>query len=335
MKFFIYSAVNASGINVLYESFERSCRKHGIACERIKTLSGLQPSDWVVPFGIKEAYEVMQAGLNTRLAFLVDAYTLGLRNKLKFYLRRGYIYRYDFFYSVYAYFKYLQREKTVLKTYRKLALVSEYDILYLKKLVPDSMAEFLCVQNGANFEDDILSRTAADHFRLGILSPWGTKMTSEESVWFVKDWFPKFAAKHPDIRLYIAGRGPFIERMRGIPNVEILGAVESLNVFFSHLDAFVAVNPKGCGVLNRVMDAMAHKTPVAALPASMTGFPEIEGNYMPFSDVDSFEKTILYMRTHPQEMQAMAQRAFDMLCRNNNWERNYDVFVQEAINAFE
>ena len=232
MKFYIYSAVNASGINVLYESFERSCRKCGIACERIKTLSGLQPSDWVVPFGIKEAYEVMQAGLNTRLAFLVDAYTLGLKNKLCFYLKRGYIFHYDFFYSVYAYFKYLRREKVVLKTYRKLALVSEHDIYYLKSLLPETQAEFLCVQNGANFEDEIASKTSSDHFRLGILSPWGTKMTSEESVWFVKEWFPNFAARHSDIKLYIAGRGPFIERMRGVPNVEILGAVPSLNVFF-------------------------------------------------------------------------------------------------------
>lgn len=335
MKFYIYSEVNASGINVLYESFERSCKKWGVECERIGSLAGLSPSDWVIPFGIKEAYEVMQAGLSVNLAFLVDAYTLGLKNKLLFYLRRGHIFHYDFFYSVYAYFKYLRRERIVLKAYRKLALVSEHDIRYLQQLVSDSKAAFICVQNGANFEDSVLPRTVSDHFRLGILSPWGTKMTSEESVWFVKDWFPRFARKHADVKLYIAGRGPFIERMRGIPNVEILGAVDSLNEFFSHLDAFIAVNPKGCGVLNRALDAMAHKTPVAALPASMTGFPEIEGNYMPFSDPDSFEKKILYMREHPDEMQTMAERAYDMLCRNNNWEQNYDAFVQEAINAFE
>ena len=168
MKFYIYSAVNASGINVLYDSFERSCKKRGVECERIGSLAGLSPSDWVIPIGIKEAYEVMRAGLSVNLAFLVDAYTLGLKNKLLFYLRRGHIFHYDFFYSVYAYLKYLRRERIVLKAYRNIALVSEHDIRYLKKLVSDSKAAFFCVQNGANFEESVLPRTASDHFSFSV-----------------------------------------------------------------------------------------------------------------------------------------------------------------------
>jgi glycosyltransferase involved in cell wall biosynthesis len=83
-----------------------------------------------------------------------------------------------------------------------------------------------------------------------------------------------------------------------------------------------------------VLDAFAHKTPVLALSASMTGFHYAEGNYVPFNDYASFERAVAYMQENPDKTQQMAENAYQLLCENNDWNRNYSQFLSEVLKYF-
>ena len=319
---YIYSRIQANGVRVVTDHLEEACQRAGISCRQVRTLDNVPKDALVVAYGVKENVEQMHKGFRTELALLVDAVSLGFRNKVRFYLKNGYLFHYDFFYSIYAYLKWRRREKRVLQAFRQVMLVSQTDINYLKQLAPKAKCRYLLVQNGANLPDSPYSHNPANHFRLGLLASWGNPVTYAESAWFVEKWFSRYAESHPETFLYLAGRVPFIERLQGRKNVVVLGEVPDLADFFSNIDLFLVVNPKGCGVLNRALDAFAYQVPVAALPASMSGFEGAEDCYIPFTDYASFVEAIERGKDLSM-VEEMAGAMKDYLKRCGNWQENY------------
>ena len=321
-EFFIYSRIQANGVKVVTDHLEKACKLAGISCLQVHSLENVPKDALVVAYGVKENVELMQKGFRTELALLVDAVSLGFRNKVRFYLRNGYIFHYDFFYSIYAFLKWRRREKSVLRAFRYVMLVSGTDIAYLKSMAQNAGCRYLLVRNGVHLPASPCSHKPAKHFRLGLLASWGNPVTYAESAWFVEKWFSRYAESHPDTVLFLAGRGSFIERLRGRKNVVVLGEVPDLKDFFSNIDLFLAVNPKGCGVLNRVLDAFAYQVPVAALPASMSGFEGVENAYIPFTCEDEFVKA-LERGKDKKVVEGMVEAMNGYLKRFGNWQENY------------
>ena len=333
MNIFIYSkSIKPNGIKVITDNVIKACKRKGINCSHISSIENCKKNDIVLSYGVLESYENIKKGGRSQFSLLVDAVTLGYLNKIKFYLKVGNIFNYDFFYSIYAYFKFRPMEKYVCQNYEKIVLVSATDIEYLSKSFSVPREKFLCVPNGAYLPESIVIRHKKDaKIRLGLLASWGAKQTYQESAWFVNKYFSRYSLTHPDVELVLAGRGPFINKLRGIPNVKIIGEVPNLKDFFGSIDAFLAVNPKGCGMLNRVLDAFAHRVPLVALNSAMTGFRDSENLYIPFSDYKSFEQAINSVVTNDKDNEEMVTKAYEYILKNNNWECNYNELVDYIL----
>lgn len=326
---YVYCPFKGShGIDVIINHLIPAMNRNGIKCELIDSLDGIPTNATVYPYTMDPAMECLKKGYKPELCFSVDALTLGYWNKIWFYLKHLNIFQYDFFYCVAAFCCFMKAELEICKKYKKLVLVSPTDIEYLVRISKQPRDKFIYLANGVNISNKILPKSYSDKFRIGLLSSWGAKQTYQESAWFVKEYFVKYSKKHPNTVLKLIGRGAFIEKLRGLSGVEVVGEVESLNEAFSEIDVFVGVNPKGCGVLNRILDAMSFKTPILALPECFTGIPNSENMYYKFTDFKTFSEQLEYIQEHFDEAIEKAERCYEYVNKNNNWEMNYDNFTQ-------
>lgn len=325
---YIYCPYKGSyGIDVIINQLLPALERNRIPCLLVDKLDGIPTDAVVFPYTMDPAIECLKKGYKPTLFFSMDALTLGYWNKIWFYLKHLNIFHFDFAYSVAAYICFLHKEIKLCKEYKKIVLVSLTDIDYLRRISKQPKDKFIYVANGVKIPDTIKSKTKSNALRLGLLASWGYKQMYQESAWFVKEYFVKYAKSHPGVVLKLIGRGKYIDKLQGLTNVEIVGEVETLNEAFADVDVFIGANPKGCGVLNRVLDAMSFKTPVLALPECFTGLPESENLYYKYTDYKSFEMQVDYLRSHMPEAIEKAERGFKYIQEFNNWEKNYDNFA--------
>lgn len=334
MNIFIYHPSTGSyGIMVIVRRFINACTSKGVHCEYITSLEGRSKKDLIIPYGSTPALELIKKGYKTKIAFLVDAYSLGELNKTKFYASKGLFFKYDFIYSIYAYLRAVVEEKKLIKHYENVMLVSQTDIDYLKKLSGSrSNANYICVPNGAS-EVESSIKTQSDRIRLGLLSSWDNRVSYEENDWFVRTFYSKLHKENPMVELHIAGRGEFAKKYIGLPGVVYVGEVDCLDDFFKNVDVFLAVNPKGCGILNRVLDAFTYKTVVLGYDKSLSGFTQMKDAFVSFTDYKTLEDGLRYILKHPEKSQAMVEKATGYLESCFNWGINYSKLVDYIKNC--
>lgn len=333
MKTYIYSRQHAHGIVIIVNNLIDAFKRKGIECERIETLAGRTSEDFIIPYGVMETNELINSGLPTRVCFPADAITLGYLNKIKFYFKNCHFLNYDFFYSIYAYLKYKPKEKKMINAFDLCVLVSPVDIQYFKNQFNPSDNKYKYVTNGI-YLGEIADKTHSEKFRIGILSPWFTRQIFEESNWFISKYFKKYAKTHPNVELIIAGRGPRCKTFVGMSNVHVLGEIESLNDFFSNIDVMISSNPKGCGILNRILDSFSYQVPVCGINASFSGFPNSEGCYFSFTDYNSFCSVMENMVNHPELLREKADMAYEYIKSNNDWIKNYDELIRCILTKY-
>lgn len=93
-------------------------------------------------------------------------------------------------------------------------------------------------------------------------------------AWFAREIMPKLrAAGMAAARFYIVGSRPVraVRRLSHLPHVEVTGRVADMRPYLAHAFAAVAPLRVARGVQNKVLEAMAMRTPVVASPAAARG----------------------------------------------------------------
>lgn len=330
MKIYIYARQKAHGIKVIVENLKEAFLRKGIDSEIIDTISERNKDDIIIPYGVKEANDIINSGNSCKIAFSADAITLGFQNKIKHYLRIGHVFNYDFIYSIYAYLRYSPLEKRMIRFFDKCIFVSPVDINYMISKTKENKEKFLYAQNGIYIPNEI-QHNKFTKFRIGILSPWVSKQITEESRWFIVNYFKKYSKENENVELILAGRGPRIRQFEGLHNVKVIGEVDSLEDFFSNIDIMISSNPKGCGILNRVLDSFAYKVPVLGVPGSFTGFPNSDNCYYTFNNYTEFRSVLNKIIERKEELIEIANNAYVYITKNNNWNLIYDKLVDKII----
>lgn len=317
------------GVTIIVDRIASVFKSKGYEVEVIYNMDGLSKESYIIPYGIDMALEMVEKGYKTETVFLADAYTLGYINKIKFYLKHFRIFQYDFFYTIYSLLRDYRLETKIIKNFEKIVLVSETDINYLKKRAKPSV-RFYCMPNGANFSK-VSPKTEADTIRLGILSNWWHITLAQENGWFIEEYFACYVKRYPNVKLILAGRGSYIEKYKNVPNVEIMGEVDNLDDFFKNVDVYIVANPKGCGILNRALDAFAYKTCVIGYKKAFSGFRYMKDSYLEFDDYNSFEKQLNCLINDPERREILVNNAYKSIMENNNWEKNISNFIEFAM----
>lgn len=332
MGIFIYTGQTAHGIVVIVDNLVSAFQRKGVECGHITSLNGRSKDDIIIPYGVKEANEVIQKGFRPFATFMADAITLGYRNKIAFYLKHLHFFHYDFLYSLYGYLRYRRQERKVAQTYENAIFVSNEDIKYFKENYPNPNCRYYCVANGTPNVDNIKEHASSPVFRIGLLSQWGLKTVYEESNWFIRSYWKRFYKTHKNCKLVIAGRGVYSKKFIRLPGVDVIGAVPDLADFFANSDVSLLLCPKGCGILNRVLDSFMYRVPVVGYEASFSGFPESDDICYKFKNYTKFEKIIEEIIRNREAAERKSANAYEYALKKHNWEKNYNELVESLIN---
>jgi hypothetical protein len=295
-------------------------------------ISNISPEDYLLPYGINPAYRCLKAGYKIGCSLMVDAYSLGWLKKIIFYIKRKKFNYYDLYYSCWQLIHYCIKEFLVILKSPNVMYVSPYDLTSMKKIFKKK--NFLLVQNGVeiNKENSIQKfKKERNCIILGTISYW-TKVSLCELKWFIDDIFLKYGSKNREIKLVIAGMGAdaaMIAYFESLPNVVFIGKVESLDEFFNQIDIFVGTVPKSVGILNKILDAFAHKRLVIGLPECFKAFMNDKQVYLSFKNDREFIDII--DKFSCDDMKVIVNQAYEFVIEQHSWIKNYEPFIKFLI----
>jgi glycosyltransferase involved in cell wall biosynthesis len=302
----------------------------------IHSLEGRNETDIILALGIVASKQLMESGLPKRVSFLIDSSILGFASVCKFYLRRRDVLSRELYIDFLRYLKYYPIELAILRSFQTVIVVSPHDGSYLQHRF--ELSNVRVIPNGVSLP--IIPQTAAKDFdyTLGILSYWG-KGTYHDVSWFIRDFLPQLRERFPGLRLVTAGRGADEEMIRYLRRnkVEHIGEIERLEDFFDRIDIVITTLRKECGILNKVLDAFAHKKIVLGLRHNMYAFNELKGGFFTYDTLEEMAERINFIHNNPSIVDQMTERAFAYAREQHDWTTNYRQlkeivsYVQSAI----
>lgn len=317
---------NSYGVLVIVDNIIKVGLRRNIVCRHITSLADAKEDEVILPYGTLETIEMIKAGKTPILSLLVDAISLGVRNKFWVYTKTFQICNIDYIYSLLRIFKWGYLDRRIAKTVKNVMVVSETDGNYMKQI--NKRLNVIVCPNGIT-ESVYKPHVPSNKLRLGILSSWNSIGSYQENNWFLRSYYPRFAKLNPNVELVIAGRGAYANRLRDLPQVRVLGEVENLADFFCNIDIFLSVNPKGCGILNRCLDAFVHKVPVIGHKGSLTGFTYMQDSFLSFNTYNEFVLAVKRLSNEDGLSARLVDNAYREVVAHNNWDNNIGYLLDQ------
>lgn len=288
----------------------------------ISSLDGRSISDYIIPIGVVASNIYLKSAFQKRISFLVDSTVLSQWSGLKFYYRRKEFYNKQFLRLMLRLIKYLIIEWRIVNSYKKVIFVSPYDASFIQSIF--RVNNTYVIMNGADLPGNEEIKTKAFGYTLGILSYWGAG-AFHDIQWFVDDYMPELIKFFPKMKLITAGRDAPAELLAYFSQngVVHMGAVENLNDFFSQIDIYITTVRQECGILNKVLDAFAHKKIVVGLAGNMLPFSNLKNGYFTYSNLHDLVDVIRTIEKNPSIAKAMTQRTYEYILIEHDWQKNY------------
>ncbi|MDY5024538.1 MAG: glycosyltransferase [Candidatus Egerieousia sp.] len=335
-KVYFYTRnTNSPGVTIILNSIVRSLLPYGIEGHIIDNIDNISRNELVIPYGTYECYELLKTSHSKELALLVDYYSYGCLNKIFFYLKRLKLNYKDFYYSIISYLRYGFKDLKVAKSYAKVMMVSLSDIQKLTKKTNNST--YLLCKNCVKIQERDFRPYNGTPIKLGIIAHW-TFISVDETRWFIDDVFSKLRLHYPNIELVIAGRGnaKIAERYFNKDGVKFIGEVSRLDDFFDNIDIYVATVPKGCGILNKLLDAFSYKVFSIGIKPSFSAFSDLRNGYLICETIKEYENAIWIYMNKPDEVQRIVNNAYNYVLEfHTDEEKNYESIVKTIVRALQ
>jgi len=311
-------------VNEKFPGFSKIIDKVRDVFINVKVINAVTDGDeGAIPFGIVASNLYLKKFKKGKVAFVMDSSTLCFASMMRFYIQRRLFFNKHLIGATLRYIKYYFVERNVVRNFDKVIVVSEHDAAYLEKKFSCSNIEV--VTNGADFPDLSKRKSKDFSFTLGLLSYWGAGNYSDVD-WFFTEYLPELKIRYPGIRIITAGRGAddYTLNLFKQHDVEHLGGVDDLWVFFNRIDIFITTLRKECGILNKVLDAMAHKKIVVGLEHNMYAFGSLKDGYFTYKNLNEFVQALETIRENPELVESRVDNAYRFVTQHHNWVTNYE-----------
>lgn len=338
---YFYTTQNDSpGINKILSTLVNKLKSVNIKSDIVNDIDILDKQQIIIPYGIKDAFYMLQRKYPLNYCIMADAYTIGWLKKISFYIKRFKFNYYDLYYSMFQVLKYGYKEFNVVKHAKRIMYVSPYDINKLMNIYPSK--KFILIQNGVSINSEYIINSDFNNVNpnheivLGSISNWN-KTSRDEIRWFIDDYFSKIHKSNPKIKLLLAGYcsdESLIDYFKSINGVEFLGAVKDLGDFFKRINIFIATLPKGVGILNKVLDAFAYKKLVIGLPECFNAFPNNKNGFVKFSNYEGFLSAIDTYVNNKNAVSKMIEISYNYIKNYHDWDENYNVLIYDILDFY-
>lgn len=260
--------------------------------------------------------------------YLTDSYTLTLRDRRKYLVessKKMYVKNYM------KYLFYTWVEKNIIKSSRRVLVVSKYDKEYLRnKFGCGKKDNIIVVPNGVNTDYYNLEPSEKLNNSIGYIGSMGEG--SVYCLWFLKNVFPIVVKSNPDIKFYIIGRGPsneLIEYSAKYNNVIITGEVDDIREYATLCDIIVSPVLKTHGILNKVLESFSMGKPVVGTNMSFNGIEYGEDgiHYISCKDENEMANNILDLLKNEEMIRDIGKNAKELVNNYYTWKNIFgDLF---------
>ncbi len=146
----------------------------------------------------------------------------------------------------------------------------------------------------------------------------------DASEFLVNDILPRVKKVIPDVRVMLAGANPHA-RVQNLAsrNVQVTGWVDDIRECYSRSRVFIAPMRIGTGLQNKLLEAMAMKTPCVTTPLANDALGAKPGKEILTADKPSeLAKHLIFLIQNPEKASLIAAAGFDFVRDHYSWEES-------------
>ncbi len=138
----------------------------------------------------------------------------------------------------------------------------------------------------------------------------------------VREIMPKIWEKRPSVKLLIVGKDPpaNITALQSDPRITVTGTVPDIRPYLQKATVAAVPLVYGAGIQNKILEAMACRTPVVTNMKAMSALQAKPGEDVLVADTsDEFSREILRLIENPSLRQRVGQAGLDYVRKHHNW----------------
>lgn len=160
----------------------------------------------------------------------------------------------------------------------------------------------------------------------------------EAVKWFVNTCFPSILSEIPEAKFRIVGVNPApdVLALEKIEHVEVVGFVEDLALEINEAKVAVAPMQSGSGIQNKILEAMACKTPVVTTKKGCEGLMAKSGEAIVVANkANEFAKDVISLLTDTKLNEEIGEGGHQYVQEHHSWDngaKEVDKLYQELSN---
>lgn len=277
---------------------------------------------------------VTPAGVGT-VASINDSYALTLENAL----RAGYFRGLEYIYKKWQYYSTQSYEASAYQKFDQIQVMSETDKNYLLRLNPHLRVSV--IPNGA--EDALFHLTASTSSKSDIIfvaTLTGAHLKGLQR--FLSQSWPIVRKNFPSARLNVVGKiGPdaskLMEEYSKFPEVKFTGYIPDLSDVYRMGGIAIAPIDQNCGIVNKVIEAMAAGLAVVGFENTFSGIPQGKPgvHFIQAIDYDSMGHEIVKLLDNETQCNEIKVAAQELARSYYSWLSRGDLYNQMYTSAIE
>lgn len=256
-----------------------------------------------------------------RILEMTDAISMSMQRVAR--LRAGYFDLRRLIYSIEA-TRLKPYEQRITDAFHLVTLTSPIDETFLYADRPDLARNVAIIANGVDLPATAPSCAARKQGEIALVANMHTLQNFDAAWFFARHVLPKVRAKFPAARLRIIGPIPRIAayRLKGLPGVEIEGAVPSIPAALATARVGICPMRIGAGIQNKVLDYFASRLPVVCSPLGLEGIEANENEHVLVADTaDEWVTQVLRVLTDDVLAQRLADAGRALADERYHWEQ--------------
>ncbi|MEJ8545652.1 glycosyltransferase family 4 protein [Brevibacillus borstelensis] len=214
-------------------------------------------------------------------------------------------------------------------------MVSEEDKKQLASLLPDSAPKTIVVPNGVDIDyiKPVLDPATRDQQSLVFTAGMFWFPNEDGLLWFAESIFPKIAAVHPHLRIFVAGKEPS-EKVKALQMKDsryvITGYVDDIRDYLYRGTVFICPLRLGGGTKVKILEAMASGIPVVSTVSGSKGIKANDHEHILIAkNEEEFAKKVLALLRQPELRKELASNARRLVEETYSWKRIVAEYEKE------
>lgn len=222
-------------------------------------------------------------------------------------------------------------ESWMFSPYRWTVVVSEQDRDELQQLNPHT--SIAVISNGVDLNTFQPDNSVREPNTLLFVGNYEYAPNVDAAIWLAKDIFEQVRTRIHGAKLWLVGNAPPPELMAlASDHITVTGRVPDVKPYLARAAVFVSALRLGAGIKNKVLEAMAMGTPVAATPLSMDGIAAHDGHEALIAPEDELAAAVIRMLSDDALRERVGNNGRRLIEMRYSWTavaEQYEALYQE------